>query len=324
MSQLPKELRDDMARARRLEWWTLFWMGTVVLVMYFAMGSSQAMRTAFIEDALSLLPAAIFLMAARLEPKEPTERFPYGFVRVNSLAFLAAAVVLAFFGAFLLFESVKALLMSEHPTVEPVVLFGETVWLGWVMIAALAYSVIPPMILGHLKKPIAERMRDKVLHTDALMQKADWQTGLAGIVGVVGIGFGLWWADAAAAAFISFSILRDGISSIRTASAELVDGAPRELEGQGIAQEARQIRERLERRWPEGRVRLRESGRYVFASIDGVPSPGRLPPLHEFANPDAPWRLTRLTFTPPDLPDEREDEEKTGASELERGERTGD
>jgi hypothetical protein len=62
-------------------------------------------------------------------------------VRENSLAFLASAVVLAFMGAFLLFESLKGLLMAEHPTVGPVRRFGETIWLGWVMIAALAYSV---------------------------------------------------------------------------------------------------------------------------------------------------------------------------------------
>jgi cobalt-zinc-cadmium efflux system protein len=322
MSQLPEMLRDDMRRAKRLERWTLFWMATVVLVMYFTMGSSQAMKTAFIEDALSLLPAVIFLISARLEPKEPTGRFPYGFVRVHGLAFLAAAVVLTFVGLFLLFESLKALLTGEHPTIGPIRLFGETIWLGWVMIAALAYSVIPPVILGRLKKPIAERMRDKVLHTDALMQKADWQTGLAGIAGVLGIAFGLWWADSAAAAFISLSILKDGVSNLRTASAELAEGAPRELDSQDIAREARQIRERLEQRWPEGRVRLRESGRYIIASIDGVPSPQRLPRLEQFSNPDAPWRLTRLTFSPPDQ--DSDTGEQSGASEQDRDERAGE
>ena len=27
------------------------------------------------------------------------------------------------------------------------------------------------------------------------MQKADWMTGVAGIVGIIGVGFGFWWAD---------------------------------------------------------------------------------------------------------------------------------
>jgi hypothetical protein len=72
MSLLPSEIREDMRRARRLEWHTLGWMTSVVLVMYLASGSPQAMRTALFEDVLSLIPAVTFLIAAHLEPKDPT------------------------------------------------------------------------------------------------------------------------------------------------------------------------------------------------------------------------------------------------------------
>jgi cobalt-zinc-cadmium efflux system protein len=228
LSRLPKEIRHDFARARRLERLTLFWMSTVVVVMFLTMGASQAMRTAFIEDVLSLIPAAVFLIAARFEPKEPNPRYPFGFVRVNSLAFLVAAVALTSVGGFLVYESALTLLMAEHPTVAQVTVFGREIWLGWLMIAALSYSVVVPMVLGRMKMPVARELRDKVLHTDALMQKADWQTGLAGIVGVTGIYFGYWWADSAAALFIAFSILKDGLGAMGTAAAELLDGAPRD------------------------------------------------------------------------------------------------
>ena len=299
MSRLPAPIRDDFARARRLEWWTLGWMATVVAAMFLAMGQSQAMRSALFEDVLSLVPAVTFLIAARYEPRDPTAKYPFGFVRVNSLAFLVAAVALTAVGAFLLYESAMALLLAEHPTVAPVELFGHSIWLGWLMIAALAWSVIVPMILGRMKLPVAKRLRDKVLHTDALMQKADWQTGLAGIVGILGIYFGYWWADSGAALFIAFSILRDGISSMRTAAAELLDGAPRNLDNSDIAPEAERLRRRLEARWPEGDVRLRESGRYFMASVEGVHPPDDPPDLAELMGDDPAWRLARLSFTPP-------------------------
>jgi cobalt-zinc-cadmium efflux system protein len=292
------ELRRDFARAKRLEWWTLGATSTVLLVMYFALGGSQAMRTAFVEDLLSLVPAITFLIAAKLEPHEPTAKYPFGLVRVNSLAFLVSAVVLTVMGGVLLFESVLTLVMREHPTVGPVKLFGQTVWSGWVMIAALAYSVVVPMVLGHLKEPVARRLCDKVLHTDALMQKADWMTGVAGIGGVLGIAFGLWWADALAAGFISLSILQDGLKSIRTASAELLDGAPRRLDSAEVAEDAQRLKGRLEARWPQATVRLRESGRYLMASLDNVPDPGPVPPLAELMGDDAPWRLAHVSFSP--------------------------
>ena len=129
--------------------------------------------------------------------------------RLSWLALLSATALLSI-GSFMAYEAVMGLLKMEHPSIGAISVFGVELWLGWVMLAALAYSAIPPVILGRMKKPIAEKIEDKVLFTDAQTQKADWQTALAGMVGVVGIGLGIWWADAAAALFISLSILRDG------------------------------------------------------------------------------------------------------------------
>lgn len=304
LKQLPPEREADLRRAKRLEWLTIFCMLTVIAAVGLTMGSSQAMRTAWIEDVLSLVPAIVFLIAARLEPKPATPRFPYGFHRVNSLAFLIAAVALTSVGLTLLFEAVSTAVKQEHVTIGPVTLFGQTFWSGWLMIAALAYSVIPPVILGHLKKPVAERINDKVLHTDAMMQKADWQTGLAGIAGIIGIGFGYWWADALAAGLISLSILLDGVKAMRGATAELIDAAPRALDGNEVDVEARALRDALERRYPGSRVHLRESGRYMHAQVCEAAlesGPVVLKAIWPGA-PDRAWRFAQLSFVP-DEPD---------------------
>lgn len=315
MIETPVEIVADLRRAKRLEWVTLFAMGTVIAVMGLAMGQSQAMKTAFIEDLLSLVPAATFLIAAKLEPRPPTERYAFGFVRVNSLAFLTSAVMLTVLGALLLFDGISGLARGEHVTIPPVQLFGQTVWLGWVMIAALAYSVVVPMVLGRMKLPIARRLKDKVLHTDADMQKADWQTGLAGIVGVLGVGLGLWWADAVAAAVISLSILHDGFKNMRSAAAELLDSVPRALEGPQMAADARRLRERLEAHFPDGHVRLRESGRYILANVGNVAPPADLPPLASWMGQDEGWRLAQLSFTPPGCARSDADAERGTADE---------
>lgn len=299
VNTLPPEIADDMRRAKVLEWWTLGGMLSVLTAMFFAMGSSQAMKTAFIEDLLSLVPAITFLIAAKLEPRPPTRKYPFGFIRVNSLAFLASAVMLTLVGGLVLFDGLSALLKKEHPTIGPIEVFGHVVWLGWIMLAALVYSIVVPVILGRLKQPIARRLRDKVLHTDADMQKADWLTGLAGIVGVSGVGLGLWWADAAAAAVISLSILWDGLKNMRIAAAELLDSVPRQLEGPAMAKDAERLKERLENMFPSGEVRLRESGRYILADIGDTHPPETLPDLGALMGEDAPWRLAQLSFTPP-------------------------
>lgn len=305
---LPQNVVADLDRARRLEWWTLAWMSSVVVVMYFAMGSSQAMKTALIEDVLSLIPAGAFLLAWHYEKKPPTRRFPFGYERVHSLAALIAAVALVGIGGFLLFDSASALLHREHPTIPPVTIMGQEVWFGWLMIAALTYSVIPPVILGRMKQPVARRLQDEVLDTDAMMQKADWTTGLAGIAGVIGIGFGLWWADAVAAGLISFSILYDGLRSLRVATAELIDGSPRALGHDEIAEDAKNLVQSLESHYPGSKVRLRETGRYIHAEVLGANPPMNFDLGSAWpGDPERSWRLVQVSFVPAGatlLPDE--------------------
>jgi divalent metal cation (Fe/Co/Zn/Cd) transporter len=125
-------------------------------------------------------------------------------------------------------------------------------------------------------------------------------TGLAAIVGVLGIGFGYWWTDAAAAGFIAFGIIKDGVTQLRSSTAELVDGTPRELEKDEIAPEAKALRKALEERFPGGVVRLRETGRYIHAEVCGVApkGPQDLKAIWPGAKKRA-WRLAQLSFVPP-------------------------
>lgn len=300
------QIDADLRKAKRLAWWTIGWMLSIVVLMGLVIGSSQAMKTAFVEDLLSIIPSIVLLIALKLERKEPTPLFPSGFDRFHSIAFLVAAVALTAMGATLLIESLITLAMQEHITIPSMHLFGQQVWMGWLMIAVLAYSVVPPIILGRMKLPIAEHTHDTVLHTDAKMQKADWMTGLAGIAGIIGIGLGFWWADAVAAAIISLSILFDGVTALRIAGAELADSAPRELGSPEMAPDAKALREELERRWPKGDVRLRESGRYIVAEVrDVTPTPDQID-LKEIwpGDPRSAWRLSQLSFVPPE-PDAR-------------------
>ena len=295
-SGIPDAIAADVRHGERLEWWTLLWIGSVVVVMALVMGASQAMKSAVIEDVLSLIPAIVFLLSVHWERKRANNRFPFGYRRANSLAFLVAATALLAVGGFLVYESVTTLVRQEHPTVGGITLFGHTLWLGWLMIAALVYSIIPPLILGRIKQPVAKRINDKVLHTDALMQKADWQTGLAAVAGITGIGLGWWWADASAALFIALSIIKDAVGALRQAVAELLDGTPRALDSNAIAEDAERLIAVFKARFGEVDVRLRETGRYIAAEVDCAP-PAVIPSVTELMGDNA-WRLASLSFRP--------------------------
>ncbi|MGE3180302.1 MAG: cation transporter, partial [Phycisphaerae bacterium] len=200
--ELPAAREADAVHAERLEWLTLAYLLSVIVLMYLVMGSSQTMKTAWIEDILSAIPPLAYLVADRVRKKPPDLRYPYGYHRAVTIAFLLAAFANLALGVYLAIDSAITLLEGQHPTIGSFHLFGRTIWLGWLMIAVLLWGVIPAFIIGRMKLPVARRLHDKTLHADADMNKADWLTGLAAIGGILGIGYGLWWADAVAALII--------------------------------------------------------------------------------------------------------------------------
>ncbi|HEV2755206.1 MAG TPA: cation diffusion facilitator family transporter [Actinomycetota bacterium] len=274
--ELPPDKERVHARAVRLEWITIGYLLSAIFFIYLTLGSSQAMKTAWFEDILSLVPAISFLIATRIRRRKPDRTHPYGWHRAMSIAYLIASLALLSMGFFLLFDAVMSLISFEHPTIGTVVAFEHEVWLGWLMIPAAAYSAFPAMMLGRMKLPLARELHDKVLYADAKMNKADWLTGVAAILGVTGIAFGLWWADGAAAALISTDILHDGISNIRRAVVDLMDAAPVRVDDSGLEPlPARLETEARKLSWVrDAQVRLRDEGHVFFGEVFVVPRDG--------------------------------------------------
>jgi cation diffusion facilitator family transporter len=272
--ELTPEGRETLRRARRLEWITIAYLVSAVGLLALVLGSSQAMKTAWFEDLLSLIPPIAFLVSERFNSRAPTERFPYGFHRTVSIGHLCAALALFSMGGYLFVESVAKLIAAEHPTIGAITLFGQTFWLGWLMLPALLWSGLPAVFLGRAKMPLARELHNKVLYADAHMNKADWLTAAAAMVGVVGIGFGIWWADAAAAALISLDIAKDGLKNLRHAVNDLMDQTPTTVAHDDIDPLRDRVAEKLdELPWVESvEVRLREEGQVYFGEAFVVPS----------------------------------------------------
>ena len=176
-------------------------------------------------------------------------------------------------------------------------LFGQTVWHGWLMIAALVYSVVPPFILGRMKQPLARELHEKALSTDANINKGDWLSGLAGVLGILGIAYGYWWADSVAAGVISFEIIKDGVGDLRNSVAQLMNKRPSDVESKEPDPVPDKVREELERLdWVEkARVRLREDGDVLTGEAFVVPRDesnllDRLKQASDLAN-SLDWRL---------------------------------
>lgn len=262
-----------MRRAKRLERISIAYWISAIILLYFTLGQSQAMKAAWIEDILSLFAPTAFLIAGRFRTREPNGRFPWGYHRSISIAYLVATLALFALGGFLIIDSTQKLLSGDHPPIGLVEIFDTQVWLGWLMLGALAYSSIPALILGRMKRPLADTLHDKVLFADAKMNEADWLTATAAMGGVLGIGLGLWYADAVAAIVIAIDILWDGQRYLRESIADLMDERAQTYDEGQPHPLIEKLREAVQSAdWVNGgAVRLREHGHVLSGDVWVVP-----------------------------------------------------
>ena len=121
---------------------------------------------------------------------------------------------------------------------------------------------------------LARELHDKVLFADAKINKADWLTAVAGMAGVLGIGLGLWWADAAAAAaVISIDIVHDGFANLRTVVTDLMDKRSTTVDDSAVDPLTTRVEHEMQAlSWVrEARARLREHGHVYFGEAFVVP-----------------------------------------------------
>jgi cation diffusion facilitator family transporter len=300
----PRRRWEQRKQAKKLAWISIAVLTSTAILMYLTLGQSEAMKTAWIEDLLGLVPPIVLLVALRIEIRDPNPRFPFGYFRIVSVAFLVTAAVLTLAGAWLLFDSVSKLIAGERPPIGTATLFGHQLWLGWEMIAALSYCIVVGVLLGAHKRPVAEELHDKALDADADMNKAGWTSEGAAVVGILLVGFGKWWGDAVAAGFISINIIRDGIRNLREVVADLMDEAPTELGGTDPEDLPQRIaRAAEERDWvSQAAVRLREQGHVLNGEVFVVPRTDKVQvkEIEEMSRSltKLDWRIYNLTVMP--------------------------
>ncbi|WP_347755683.1 cation transporter [Agrococcus sp. ProA11] len=311
-TELPDRQAKALRKAIRFEWYTLAFLAVAITLIYLVLGNSQAMKAAWLEDLLSLAPPIAFLLAVRIVNKRPNRRYPYGYHRSVGVAHLVAGVALLAMGVFLVIDSGSGLLKAEHPPIGSVELFGQTIWLGWLMMGVMALTIPLPIYFGRVKMRLAKELHDKVLFADADMNKADWMTAVGSIVGVAGIGLGFWWADAAAALFIAGSILSDGFKNMRAAITDLIDRGATNVDDDDAHPDAAQVDDYL-RSLPwvaKAGSRVRDQGHVFHVEAFVVSREGRMPSLEELLEARdgciaLDWKVADVVIVPIDeLPEE--------------------
>jgi len=263
------EVKAAFGQMRRLGWIALGYQIAATALLGSLMGGSQSMKTELLENLLGAVPIIGLLIAHRMEGKGQDVQRPFGYHRAATITFVAAAFALAGIGAYLMFDSASVLWQREHPVIKNVSVLGHTVWMGWLMMGAMAITGIVPVILGRFQAPLAILLHDKPLHACAEMNRANALTNGAGVIGLLLVANGFWWGDAVAALLISFDILRDGWINVARSLSDVMDRSPVDLETNRQCSSVAEVH-RAVIALPfvaERRVLMREHGRFIFAEI---------------------------------------------------------
>ncbi len=188
-----------IARAKRLEYFTLAWNGfeaAVALASGILAGSIALVGFGF-DSVIETASAAILLWRFRadadVERRAHAERTAH---RLVGVCFLLLA---AYIGA----ESVRALWMKAQPERT----------LPGILIAAAAVIVMP--LLGRAKRQVAAWLSSRALRADS--RQADFCAYLSAILLaglVLHTVLGWWWADSAAALVMVPIIAREGVQGL--------------------------------------------------------------------------------------------------------------
>lgn len=304
-TELPEKQQQTLRRAIRIDRIDLVVRTFIVALMISVAGSSQAMKAAWIEDALSFLPPLAFLLAVRVIRRAPTPPHPYGYHRSMGVAHLVASTALLTMGVYLVVDSGMGLATAEHPPIGMMELFGMPVWAGWPMIIASIITAIPCVILGRIKAKLAPVLHNKVLAADADMNRADWLTAITTVIGILGIGIGLWWADSAAAILISITIINDGVQNLRACIADLMDARATTYDSKQPHPLVEEVRHTLrELDWAsDADCRVRDQGNVFHIEAFVVPREGTTLTLEQLATArekciDLDWKVQDLVVVP--------------------------
>ncbi|MGV9103538.1 MAG: cation diffusion facilitator family transporter, partial [Candidatus Thorarchaeota archaeon] len=170
---------------------------------------------ALLADAVNsfsdILASGLVWSGLTLSQKEPTERFPYGYYRAETLASLVVSALIIFSGIEILWEAVRNI---RSPIAVP---------LAIPPLAAAALSMILYYALFRYKKQVGSEIDSKGLVADAKHSLADVASGFIVFIGILLSGVGYPIAEVAVAILVGIIVVKEGFSQAKDAVLYLMD-----------------------------------------------------------------------------------------------------
>ncbi|MGA9004644.1 MAG: cation diffusion facilitator family transporter [Pseudolabrys sp.] len=181
----------------------------------FATGSLAILSEAG-HSLIDLGATVMTYIAVRISGKPADEEHHYGHGKVEAVSALAETALLFLLSGVVIWEAVKRLIEHEGHVVE------ATVWAFGVIIASIVVDFFRARALSHT----AKKTSSHALEADALHFSSDLWSSLAVLIGLVGVHYGLAWADSVAALVVATLVCVAGWRLGKRTIDTLTDVAP--------------------------------------------------------------------------------------------------
>jgi cation diffusion facilitator family transporter len=205
-------------------------------------------------------------IAVRVSGKPADAEHHYGHGKIESISALAETALLFLLSGIVIWEAIKRLVYHEGHIVEATA----------AAFAVMGLSIVVDFFRARALTKAAKATASQALEADALHFSSDLWSSSAVIVGLIGVRFGISWADSAAALVVALLICLAGFRLGKRTIDTLTDTAPA-----GVAERVTAIADRIPGVVSVERVRAREVGDTYF--VDLVVGISRTLPLDRVA-----------------------------------------
>jgi len=229
--------------------------GLIELTIAVLTGSAGLLGDA-LHNLSDVSTSAVVFLGFRVSKKPASASHPYGYERAEDIAGLGVALVIwasAVFAGFVSFHK-----LTVH---------GRTTHLGLGMAAAII-GIAGNQIVARYKLRVGRRIQSATLVADAQHSWLDALSSAGALLGLIGVAFGLRWADAVAGLLVTAFIIHVGYEVTTDLIGHLMDGVDPELlaAAESAALEINGVE--------HAHVRGRWMGRSLLVEIEGFILPG--------------------------------------------------
>jgi cation diffusion facilitator family transporter len=213
--------------------------------------SSVSLQAQSIESLTDLFSLIAVYVGMRLSKKPPSERFPYGYYRFETLVSLAIAILILITGGGILRESILMVLNPQPISAKTYAI-------------AIAASSIPVLyLLSNYTEQVGSKINSQALLSQAADFKADTYSSFLVLVGIGASTLGYPILEGLVGSLMSIFVLKMGATFAWQALLVLMDAVvnpDRIMQIKEIAEEVRGVR-------GVSRIRIRRSGPFCLGEV---------------------------------------------------------